>query len=74
MKKFSLYLMLLMGLCAGCDNNLPDEIFEKHVLINQNGFCWIMNWITPLSVRWITMIFSWCKWHPPIWIMIFLSI
>lgn len=38
MKKLSLYILLLASLCVGCDNELPEEIFQKTVLINQNGF------------------------------------
>lgn len=38
MKKTILILLAVAGLFAACDNKLPDEMFVKHVLINQNGF------------------------------------
>lgn len=38
MKKTILILLAAAGLFAACNNKLPDEMFVKHVLINQNGF------------------------------------
>ena len=38
MKRILLTLFVAIGMCTACDEGLPDEIFVKHVLINQNGF------------------------------------
>ena len=38
MKKTILILLAVAGIFTACDNKLPDEMFVKHVLINQNGF------------------------------------
>lgn len=39
MKKYSLFLLCLLGIfVTACDNELPDELFTKRVVISQNGF------------------------------------
>lgn len=38
MKKYLSILFAAAAFFTACDNKLPDEIFVKHVLINQNGF------------------------------------
>ncbi|MEG0807312.1 MAG: DUF4361 domain-containing protein [Alistipes sp.] len=38
MKKIILFLLATLVLFCACDNKLEDELFTKHVLINQNGF------------------------------------
>lgn len=39
MKRLSLYAILLLGLCSfsACNSELPDELFDKYVLLTQNG-------------------------------------
>lgn len=38
MKKTIIFLLAVAASFTACDNNLEDELFIKHVLINQNGF------------------------------------
>ena len=38
MKRTIIFLLAVAASCVACDNNLEDELFVKHVLINQNGF------------------------------------